>query len=216
VSSFFPRDEKKIRERIRRYERALEREVRLGCVGDGYGKRFLLGPLYMLAGDVDGALRSFEWFEATFPDSGGDGWQYLAWALALYRARRWRPAFVKLYQAILQNRYLVARLIGEDPRAMKPCRESDVLLDDALETPPELLAMWHPDERAWARHVWEHPAVVKRRERYLQIERTLDRLPRGPRRNALVKELMGLERSELDPEMGPGKGDQDPEKERSG
>jgi hypothetical protein len=53
----FPTDRKKIRERIRGYERALERELKSGYGDDGYGKRFLLGPLYMLRiDDIDGAL----------------------------------------------------------------------------------------------------------------------------------------------------------------
>jgi hypothetical protein len=68
-----PKDAKKIKERIRRYERALEQEKRrLGNHRDGSGKRFLLGPLYMILGDLEGALKSFAWFEATFPD-GADG-----------------------------------------------------------------------------------------------------------------------------------------------
>ena len=63
----FPTDPKRIRERIRRCERALKRELEEGYGGDGYGKRFLLGPLYMLMGDVDGALASFDWYEGAYP-----------------------------------------------------------------------------------------------------------------------------------------------------
>jgi len=58
----FPRDPKKIRTRIRRYERALRQEQeRFGHIGDGYGKRYLLGPLYLLMGDTQGALQSYAW-----------------------------------------------------------------------------------------------------------------------------------------------------------
>ena len=49
---------KRIRERIRRYERALKRELEEGCGGDGYGKRFLLGPLYMSFLTTRGSLIS--------------------------------------------------------------------------------------------------------------------------------------------------------------
>jgi len=68
MADLFPTDPKRIRERIRRYERALKRELEAGYGGDGYGKRFLLGPLYMLMGDVDGALASFDWYEGAYPD----------------------------------------------------------------------------------------------------------------------------------------------------
>jgi len=47
----FPQDPKKIRVRIRRYERALRHEqVSYGSINDGGGKRYLLGPLYLLMG----------------------------------------------------------------------------------------------------------------------------------------------------------------------
>jgi len=96
MADLFPTDPKRIRERIRRYERALKRELEEGYGGDGYGKRFLLGPLYMLMGDVDGALASFDWYEGAYPDDGGEPYQYLTWALALFRGgRRRSTSFTK-------------------------------------------------------------------------------------------------------------------------
>ncbi len=77
MADLFPTDPKRIRERIRRYERALKRELKAGYGGDGYGKRYFLGPLYMLIGDVDGALASFDWYEEAYPDNGGEPYQYL-------------------------------------------------------------------------------------------------------------------------------------------
>jgi hypothetical protein len=40
MADLFPTDPKRIRERIRRYERDLRRELEAGYGGDGYGKRF--------------------------------------------------------------------------------------------------------------------------------------------------------------------------------
>jgi hypothetical protein len=57
VADLFPTDPRRIRDRIRRYERALQRELDAGYGSDGYGKRYVLGPLYMLLGDVDGGWR---------------------------------------------------------------------------------------------------------------------------------------------------------------
>ena len=53
MAELFPTDPKRIRERIRRYERALKRELEEGYGGDGYGKRFLLGPLYSKRPRID-------------------------------------------------------------------------------------------------------------------------------------------------------------------
>ena len=55
---FFPEDPKKLKSRIRSYERSLKQDP----MDDGYGKRYLLGPMYLLLGDVDGALRHYAWF----------------------------------------------------------------------------------------------------------------------------------------------------------
>ncbi len=69
----FPKEPKKIRERIRRYERTLRKENQeFGSISDGYGKRYLLGPLYMLLGDTAGAIKSFEWFDKTCPGDMGE------------------------------------------------------------------------------------------------------------------------------------------------
>jgi tetratricopeptide (TPR) repeat protein len=95
----FPQDPKKIRARIRRYERALRQEQECyGFINDGAGKRYLLGPLYLLMGDTAGALRSFAWFAQTCPDDSGDPLQYLCWTLALYRAGELEHATAKLRQ----------------------------------------------------------------------------------------------------------------------
>ena len=55
-----PEDPKKIRARILGYERTLRGEKRkFGVHTDGAGKRYLVGPLYMVMGDQDGARTSF-------------------------------------------------------------------------------------------------------------------------------------------------------------
>ncbi len=49
----YPQEPKKIRERINRYERKLRKEYeKFGSISDGYGKRYLLGPLYLVLGDL--------------------------------------------------------------------------------------------------------------------------------------------------------------------
>jgi hypothetical protein len=85
--SFFPKDPKKIRTRIRSYERKLRKEKeKYGDYSDGYGKRYLLGTLYLLMDDTEGALTYFDWFEQEFPDDSGDTIHYLSWTLAQFRA----------------------------------------------------------------------------------------------------------------------------------
>ena len=199
MTEIFPSDPQKIRARIRSYERKLQLELDRGCPDDGYGKRFLLGPLYMLLNDVDGALASYEWFVEAYSDSGGDPYQYLMWSLALYRARRWEEANNKLYQTMLQNIYLIPHLLGDEPRPKRIRHRSNLAeWEYALDTPPSLLAVWNSAERAWARQLSQDPAVTERVARYIEISRELHRSPADRRYTALVNEQYRLERTALD------------------
>jgi len=126
TTDLFPTDPKRIRERISRYERALKRELEEGYGGDGYGKRYLRGPLYMLKGDVDGALTSFDWYKDAYPDDSGDPYQYLTWGLALFLFRDGcrQEAFDKLYQTMLENLYLVPRMVQIFERTVWYCYQT--------------------------------------------------------------------------------------------
>ncbi len=193
MAELFPTDPKRIRERIRRYERALKKELEAGYGGDGYGKRYLLGPLYMLIGDVDGALASFDWYEQAYPDDGGEPYQYLTWALALFRGGRKQEAFNKLYQTMLENLYLVPLLLGRDPQPLDVWHGSNFeWIGYAVAAPQELLSLWDDGALQWVLEVSEHPAVVEKVARYVAIHRELKSEARGQRRSALVHESFAL------------------------
>ena len=94
-------EQQKIRSRLRRYERALQKEKKeYGYYHDGAGKRYQIGPHYMLLGDDEGALAAFEWFEKEFSDDVGEPGHLLCWSLALHRAGNEVGAAKKLRQAI--------------------------------------------------------------------------------------------------------------------
>ncbi len=195
MAEVYPTDPKRIRQRIRRYERALKKELEDGYGGDGYGKRFLLGPLYMLMDDVDGALASFDWYQDAYPDDGGEPYQYLTWALALFRGGRRQEAFNKLYQTMLENLYLVSFLLGRNPQPLDIWHGSNFeWIEYAFELPQELLGLWDDVALKWARDVSEHPAVVEKVAHYVAIHRELKSEPRGPRRTALVNEAFVLKK----------------------
>ncbi len=198
MADLFPTDPKRIRERIRRYERALKKELENGYGGDGYGKRFLLGPLYMLMGDVDGALASFDWYEKAYPDDGGEPYQYLTWALALFRGDRRQEAFNKLYQTMLENLYLVPFLLGRNPQPLDIWHGSNLgWIEYTVEIPRELLSLWDDVALQWAREVSKNPVVVEKVARYVAIHRELKSEPRGPRRTALVNEAFALKKTAI-------------------
>ncbi len=195
MDDLYPTDPKRIRERIRRYERALKRELQEGYGGDGYGKRYLLGPLYMLNTDVEGALASFDWYENAYPDDGGEPYQYLTWSLALFRGDRKQESVTKLYQTMLENLYLVPFLLGRDPQRLNIWHASNQeWIEYAFEVPQELLDLWDDVALQWARGVSEHPVVVAKVARYIAIYHELKGEPRGSRRSALVTESFALKK----------------------
>jgi hypothetical protein len=111
-NNFFPTDPKKIRETIRRYERGLKA---LHC-DDGSGKRFLLGPLYLLMSDAAGALRSYEWYEKAFPDDVPEAFNHLCWTLTLLRSGKVALAKSKLRELIFENLYIIPIFLGHTPK----------------------------------------------------------------------------------------------------
>lgn len=192
--SQFPKEPKKIAERIKRYERELRKEYeKFGFVSDDAGKRYLLGPLYLLLGDTPGAVRSFEWFEQTFPDDIGEPFQYLCWSLALYRSGDTADAARKLLQTMLSNLYLIPHLLGMAQENLSIWHSSNWAEKDYLQyAPPELLGLWDRPALKWAKETYESAEFRQVRMRYLEIYEQLKHEPVGSRRSQLVREASEL------------------------
>ncbi len=190
----FPREPKKIAERIRRYENALRKEIQMhGTIDDGAGKRYLLGVLYLLKGDPAAALKSYAWLEEALPDDGGEPLDYLCWTLALYRSGDLESASKKLRQTMLQNLYLVPALIGEEQVRLDiwvgaNWGENDYLQD----APAEYFALWDEAALGWARQTYQSPGMREARDRHIAILKQLKTEPVGPKRAKLVAELYQL------------------------
>lgn len=193
----FPKEPKRIAERIKRYERGLRKEhEKFGFISDGSGKRYLLGPLYMLLGDTAGAVRSFEWFERTFPDDMGEPFQYLCWTLALYRSDDIGGATRKLLRAILSNLYLVPHLLGMPQDRLDVWHGSNWAERSYLQyAPPEIFGLWDHQALGWAKETYQSPRFRQVRARYIEIHEQLRHEPVGPRRSELVREAFRLEAS---------------------
>ncbi len=191
----FPRDPKKIQERIRRYERELRQEQKTyGGLDDGAGKRYLLGPLYLAMGDLPGALKSFKWFEKMFPDDIGEPFFLLSWALALYRSGNMAKAEQKLRRAMLSNLYMIPHLLGIEQNEIDIWHDSNWAQKDYLQyAPPQIWQLWDEPARQWARELYNSPEFSQVRERYIEIYRQLKDEPPGPRRSQLVEEAFELE-----------------------
>jgi hypothetical protein len=184
-------EQQKIRSRLRRYERTLAQEKKdLGTYRDGAGKRYEIGPHYLLLGDNEGAVATFGWFEREFDDDIGRPDHWICWSLALHRAGDDVGAAKKLRQAMLSNLYLVPHLLGRPISKLDIWHGSSDEEPDFLEQIPEpYLDLWRSEEREWAASLYASPEFRDARERFTEIHRRLDGLRPGPERSALVREL---------------------------
>jgi tetratricopeptide (TPR) repeat protein len=192
--ALFPQDPGKIRARIRSYERKLKKEQEeFGLISDGYGKRYLLGSLYMLLGDEEGALKHYAWFEETFPDDSGDPMHLLCWTLALYRSGDLDAAAGKLRRLMLSNLYIIPHLLGIEQAELDIWHGTNLAYKAHLEDiPSELFAPWDEAALHWLRATYHSPEISQIREQYITIQRQLKTEPRGPKRSQLVDEAFAL------------------------
>ena len=192
--SQFPEDPRKIKKLISRYERRLRKEYKsFGAIRDGYGARYLLGPLYMVLGDLPGAMRSSGWFEENFPDDIGEPFHYLCWTLALYRSGDLVAAAQKLRWTMLSNLYLIPHLLGIEQgkypfRRTMNSEEKEWVLEGDL----ALLSLWDAPALQWVRQTYQGRECRRVRERYVHICTLLEGESPGPRRSQLVEELYDL------------------------
>jgi hypothetical protein len=195
-----PKEPRKIRARIKRYERELRKERdKFGYISDGHGKRYELGPLYLLAGDVQGAVESFRWFEKTFPDDIGEPVHFLCWTLALYRSGDRAQAAQRLRQTMLSNLYLIPHLLGREQDELGIWHATNYEQTDYLEyVPAEIWALWDASALRWAEETYDSPELRVIRARYIEIHKQLESEPRGPRRSALVDEAFKLQATKLE------------------
>jgi tetratricopeptide (TPR) repeat protein len=144
---------KKIRERAMRYKRSLLKEQREhGYINDGAGKRYLIGPLFYLSGDLQKATEYFEWYEKEFYDDSGEPLHYIYWTLALLKNGEEKKAETKFSEALIQNIYLLPKLVGLDIGSPDIWHGSNWAQPEyILELQKEMLPQLTEDENNWIR-----------------------------------------------------------------
>lgn len=185
-NKFFPTDPKKIRETIRRCERAF----RAPHHDDGPGKRFLLGPLYLLMSDTTGALRSYEWYEKAFPDDVPEAFNHLCWTLTLIRSGKLGLAKSRLRELIFENLYIVPVFLGYNPKQFPFQHGSNWReLSFVVEGPrDEIFSLWNDSERSWLKKEWENPELIGDISRFIELYKILDTTKGYAERSKILKQ----------------------------
>ena len=173
---------KKFRDRATRLKRALANEQKkYRHIEDGAGKRYLIGPFYVLADELEKALAHYDWYEKHCSDDIGEPIHYLYWALALHRIGEIKKANVKLLETMLRNLYLLPILLGLRPDTYDIWHSSNMEQPDYItQTPAEFLPQLSEQERSWIGEQFDSFRFRRAREEYvatygaLKLERNID------------------------------------------
>jgi hypothetical protein len=166
---------KKLRDRATRLKRALANEQRrFGQIDDGAGKRYLIGPLYVLAGELEKALAHYDWYDKECSDDVGEPIHCLCWALALHRTGDVARANDKLLETMVQNVYLLPALLGSPPAVYDMWHSSSTEQPDYLAgVPGEFVPELTDQERSWVKEQLDSFRFRRVRDEYVSTYRAL-------------------------------------------
>lgn len=146
---------------------------------DNQGVRYLIGPLYQLAGDTANAMEAYKRFSKNYPDDEGDPHQSFCWGLALYESGEHHAAVAKWRKACFENIYIAPLLLGE------PSPPEDIWLFTNLMWPhyaQEYTGLYgelwkrSPQGLACLRRLWGDPQMQADVARWLEIGKQLKEL----------------------------------------
>ena len=187
----FPTDPKKIKQRIRRYERSLRKDDPM--YGDGYGKRFLLGPLYFMLGNVQETLEHYEWYQNTYPDEYGYAFNFLCWAITLYRHGDHDEAEKKFINTLLSNIFFIPYVLGHAIPSLDSWEDRYYNeLTEIASFPHEILNCITDKEIEWLKALHNSSKISTIRKAYTVIDDQLEHLRPGEKRTKLCKELFKI------------------------
>lgn len=180
---------KKIKTCIARYERNFKKPPH-ACLNDGGGTRFLLGPMYLLIDDTEGALKHYRWFQRKFPDSIDEPLHTLSWTLALLRSNQPAKALEGLKRTHLANAYLIPGLLNiphrQPPDLRRYCSwQQEDVIQDIL---PKYLQMWTQNELDWLTVSWERPELQTVVAKDIELRLALENEITIERRCAIIEQ----------------------------
>jgi hypothetical protein len=189
----FPTDPKKIKQRIRRYERSLRKDDPVRGLRDGYGKRFLLGPRYLMLGNVQDTLDHYQWYQNKYPNEYGYAFNFLCWAITLHRHGDVEEAERKIINTMLSNIFFIPYLLGHAIPSLDSLE--DRYYNELIEIesfPHEILNHITREETEWIKTLYNSLRITAIREKYIEIDNQLENLPRGKKRTKLCDELFKI------------------------
>ena len=188
-----PKKIETIKSHIERFEKQLQYEKRkFGGYDDSAGIRYFIGPYYMIAGDVEGALKHFKWFDRVFSDDGGEPGQYLCWTLAIYKSGDLKKAYIKFLQTLFMNPFVITRIVGINYKLPYKPGSNVPTKEWADWVPDEFYNLWDEESANWLKKSFYDPKTQELFNIYNDIEIKLETEPRGQQRTKLVEQLFKM------------------------
>lgn len=181
--------QKRFHARATKLKQALASEKRrYGGFDDSSGRRYRIGPLYALAGDLKEALAHYKWFEKQFPDDVGEPVHCLWWALALYRSGDLENANRKLLETLIRNLYLLPALAGSPIARQDIWHGSNWCEPEYLsQVSSDLLPQLSEAERSWIERQLDSALFRRVKDEYVSTHHALLTEENVERRSAILR-----------------------------
>ena len=189
----FPKTERGLRSRVVRYRASLtEEKRRYGDIDDGAGTRYVIFWLLFLLNDPAESKKYIRWYKKEFAGDIGEPVHKLCLALMQYRMGNTPEANYTLADLMLANQYFIPVLTGipYQGRANERSNYGAASYIDAI--PPEIVQAISASEKDWMKDRFNSLVFRRLRERYMEIERELEKAEGVEKRKPLVRELFGL------------------------
>jgi tetratricopeptide (TPR) repeat protein len=171
---------------------------------DNQGVRFLIGPLLLLAGDLEAAVAEFEAYALRYNDGLHDPHHVFTWGLALLRAGRTGEALSLWRRGFFTNRYLAPAILG------RPFERKDVWhfsnLEEpeyAREYPPQFGRLWTeaPQARDLLQRAWDDAETRADMDEFTRLGGELMKRKTPEAREKRLAPMRRIERSVGSPEF---------------
>lgn len=166
----------KIKKKIRKHRAFLRAEKRkLGWYDDSYGKRYIIGMLYIQIEDYKSALRYFNWFDKEFSDDVGFPDFLLTWCLSLFKSNKLKEAEIKAIEVSFSNTYLIPLLLR---KKIKEIRKSELSSVENINAAKYMVAEWkdkynQKDFNEWLSQFLETPKYQSYINEFIDIKKKL-------------------------------------------
>lgn len=185
-----------------RYDEAIKefKELLLRSPNDNQGMRYLVAPAYLLKGDIEGAIREFEWYQKHYGEDRPLPDFCLNWALALFLGGRYEEAAAKIRSTIFIYPYLVPLVLGEEPEILPVWHWINTMgLDYAEEYFDRYEELWFENAEAlsFLRFVWEDPDIRRDYKDWIYYGAALKEIKEIKHRSRIIDLQKKIERKKL-------------------